>query len=222
MKPIPSECTNVLVRGDAHFGLIPTASYLQHKQKLETFSSYGIACDGAVKTVSLFTDSSIENIDTIFLDNHSRTSVALIKVLCDKFWDIAPEFIDADVSGRKLDKGQAKLMIGDKVFFEKESFRHVYDLGAVWKEFTGLPFVFALWVKQRNFDSKELESLLTNGMNDIFSTGISDIVKNKKNDHPTIDLHRYLTDNIKFKLTKKSLESIDKFEAFLKEMELIT
>jgi chorismate dehydratase len=92
------------------------------------------------------------------------TSVALLELLFENVWHAKPRFIagDAEVSDVvQSDDGSAdaRLVIGDAALVlgsnHRERYPHVYDLGQMWQNWTGQPFVFAVWVAQRSTDVKE-------------------------------------------------------------------
>jgi chorismate dehydratase len=92
------------------------------------------------------------------------TSVALLELLFENVWHARPRFVpgDAEISdvvGGSSPEAEARLVIGDAALVlgsnHRERYPHVYDLGQMWKEWTGQPFVFAVWVAQRSTDVKE-------------------------------------------------------------------
>jgi chorismate dehydratase len=86
----------------------------------------------------------------VLLDYQSRTSVALLKILLAKFWKKYPVFADTRDDFRHLIKDRtAGLVIGDRAFEQRLQTPFCYDLGAAWMELTGLPFVFAVWVANK-------------------------------------------------------------------------
>jgi chorismate dehydratase len=110
-------------------------------------SDYCIGANGAVDTVCLYSDVSIEEIESIALDYQSRTSVALLKILLKEYWQLNPELKKANVGFEENIKGNhAALVIGDRAFALNTKHTYIYDLSAIWKEMTGLHFVFAAWV----------------------------------------------------------------------------
>jgi chorismate dehydratase len=144
---VPAKCAELLHADKVDLGLIPAIEYLRGDYAI--VPDIAIASDGDVATVAIFTRTPIERVETLALDLSSRTSVALTRVLCAKHWGIAPKFTPAEPDlDAMLAKADAALVIGDPAFDIDPARRGVtkIDLGAEWKAFTGLPFVYAMWV----------------------------------------------------------------------------
>jgi len=142
----PSICADKLINGTVDLALVPVVVIPQLKHSY-IISDYCIGANGAVDTVCLYSDVPIEKIESIGLDYQSRTSVALLKVLLKEYWKFNPELKKSDVGFENNIKGKhAALVIGDRAFALNTKHQFIYDLSAIWKELTGLPFVFAAWV----------------------------------------------------------------------------
>jgi len=95
----------------------------------------------------------------VLLTASSRTSVGLLELLCRDRWHVAPRFAQARAEANDLDAlarlpHEAVLVIGDAALLlaARGLYAHRYDLGAEWKAWTGLPFVFAVWAARRQAD----------------------------------------------------------------------
>ncbi|MEZ7929730.1 MAG: menaquinone biosynthesis protein [Flavobacteriales bacterium] len=142
----PSICADKLINGTVDLALVPVAVIPKLKEAY-IISDYCIGANGAVDTVCLYSDVPIEEIESIALDYQSRTSVALLKVLLKEYWQLNPELKKANVGFEENIKGNhAALVIGDRAFALNTKHAYIYDLSAIWKKMTGLPFVFAAWV----------------------------------------------------------------------------
>ncbi len=142
----PSICADKLINGIVDLALVPVVVIPQLKHPY-IISDYCIGANGSVDTVCLYSDVPIDKIMSIGLDYQSRTSVALLKVLLKEYWQLNPELIKADVGFEENIKGKhAALVIGDRAFTLNAKHKFIYDLSAIWKEMTDLPFVFAAWV----------------------------------------------------------------------------
>jgi chorismate dehydratase len=114
-----------------------------------------IGCDGPTLTVRIFSTVPIGKIESLACDPDSHTSVALARIVLAERFGIRPEFVDLTHAS------QARLLIGDKVVCdEPPGFEHQLDLGAAWKELTGLPFVFAVWTARKGVDLGDLPAQL--------------------------------------------------------------
>jgi len=149
---LPSECARLLHAGDIDVGLIPSIEYLRG-DSYRIVSDLTIASSGPVNSVALFTTRPISDVRSIRMDTSSRTSVALVRVLCARLFKIAPAIEphgpDLDAMLRGAD---AALIIGDTALLADPvrlngRSREVtkIDLGEAWTSMTGLPFVWAFW-----------------------------------------------------------------------------
>lgn len=144
---LPSVCAGLLAAGDVDLALVPSVEYLQ-SDDYRFVPGVGIGSRGPVASVALFARTPVSAIKRIALDTSSRTSVALIKVLCRHRFHIAPEFVPhAPDLAAMLREADAALLIGDPALetdpaaFDATKF----DLGLHWTEMTGLPFIYAAW-----------------------------------------------------------------------------
>lgn len=113
-----------------------------------------IAADGRVQSVLLFSRKKIEELDdcSIAVTGESETSVVLLKILLTMKYSFASSYNEVGAMGREALAGNdALLLIGDRALQEsRQPFDgFIYDLGELWQQFTGLPFVFALWLLRR-------------------------------------------------------------------------
>jgi chorismate dehydratase len=144
---VPSVCASLLHAGEIDLGLIPSVEYLQAPD-YRFVPGVGIGSRGPVRSVALFTRVPLRAIRSVALDTSSRTSVALIKVLCRHRFRIEPEFVphgpDLETMTRSAD---AALLIGDPALDADERVLGLekIDLGDEWTAMTGLPFIYAAW-----------------------------------------------------------------------------
>ena len=143
---VPSRCATLLHEGVVDLGLIPSIEFLRGDYRI--VPDVAIASDGPVTSVALFSTRPVERIRSIALDTSSRTSAALLRVLCAESWGIRPEFVPhpPDLAAMLI-RADAALLIGDPALFTNESARGLLkvDLGTEWTGLTGLPFVWAFW-----------------------------------------------------------------------------
>ena len=169
---IPSACADKLLTNKVDIGLVPIV-VLKQIQNAYIISDFCIGADGAVDTVCLFSDVPINEIESIFLDYQSKTSVELLKILLKEYWKVSPKLIEAKANYEQHIKGKkAGLIIGDRGFQYQNKFKYVYDLSAIWKLHTGLPFVFACWVA-----NKEIEEKFISQFNKALKFGVNNIEK---------------------------------------------
>jgi chorismate dehydratase len=141
----PAKCADDLGRREAAVGIVPSIEY-QRMDRLRILPGCSIASKGKVKSVLLLSKVPVEKVESVALDNSSRTSVALVRVLLQKFYSRRVSLAPAEPEPqRMLQSADAALLIGDPALTFDGQGLMVYDLAAEWKKFTGLPFVFAVW-----------------------------------------------------------------------------
>ena len=213
---IPSQCADKLLTGKADIGLIPIVKILQMPEYY-IISDLCIGADDAVRTVILASETPPADISTIYLDNHSRTSVVLTKILAKHYWKIAPQWenFSGDITDYPRNGSSAALVIGDKAFSMQSPY--IYDLAVEWRKFSGLPFVFACWVANKPIDKGFINRF--NGAMTAMRNNMDAIAKYYMDRAPAgIDLHEYWTENISYPLTPDKLEGLDLFLKYAKEM----
>ena len=211
---IPSECARKLLDNEVDIGLIPIA-ILPLLEKYTIISDYCIGAEGDVKTVLLLSEVPLNEIERVYLDYQSRTSVNLLIVLAKHFWQINPVFKHArpgyedEISGTT-----AGVVIGDRCFSLKNKYKYVYDLSGEWTKFTNLPFVFACWVA-----NKELDATFVEQFNSALKFGIEHITESIANysNHLLNDeeLLSYLKNDIKFLFDDKKRQGLNLFLDYL-------
>ena len=208
----PANIASMLLNDEIDIGLVPVAVLPALKQ-YHLISDYCIACDGEVASVCLFSEVPINEIETILLDYQSKTSVALLKILLKDHWNINPKLADTS-SGYELsiENTTGGLVIGDRALAQRNQSKYCYDLGLAWKELTGLPFVFAVWVSNKPMDKQFIEKFIMTNSYGLDNLG--GIVA--KNNFSSYDLDYYFKKNIIFKPEIDKLEVITLFLEKLK------
>jgi chorismate dehydratase len=147
---VPSECARLLHAHDIDVGLIPSIEYLRGGP-YRIAPDLAIASRGPVASVAIYTTRPMADVQSIALDTSSRTSVALVSVLCARRFTIKPRL---ESRGPNLEDMlahcDAALIIGDNALFQsaiasRRSPIEKVDLGEAWTDLTGLPFVWAFW-----------------------------------------------------------------------------
>jgi len=141
---VPSRLLRRVQDGSADVALLPAIDY-QRDPSLRIIPAGGIGCDGHTLTVRLFAKQPIERTRVLACDPDSHTSVALAQIILAERHGARPKLVPLEQATGADD--EARLLIGDKVVCEEPvGFEHQYDLGFEWKQLTGLPFVFAVWM----------------------------------------------------------------------------
>jgi len=142
---LPSGCARALANREADIGIIPAAAYAQIPG-LQILPDVAIASKRAVRSILLVSKLSLEKVRTVALDTSSMTSVALTKILFEKWLGGGRTFqpMAPDVE-RMLGECDAGLLIGDPALQVDRSRYRTLDLAEEWIRHTGKPFVFAFW-----------------------------------------------------------------------------
>jgi len=212
---LPSRLADALASGRLDVAMIPSIEYAR-TAGYTILSDACIACDGPVRSVKLFSRVSVERIRTLALDEGSRTSAALVKIWLKERYGIAPETrplpIGADSDSAETD---AVLLIGDRGMLPANG-RYVaqWDLGAEWVAWTGLPFVFAVWIARPGVDLTGVSRLLAAARDD----GLSRLAEIARLAAPEVGLPEaeclaYLRDNLKFHFGPRQREGLELFYA---------
>ena len=142
---LPSSCARNLAEGAADIGIIPAAAYTQIPG-LQVLPEVAIASRQAVRSILLVSKIPLEKVRTVALDTSSMTSVALTKVLFEKWLGGGRTFTSmAPNVDEMLAQCDAGLVIGDPALQIDRSRYHTLDLAEEWIRYTGKPFVFAFW-----------------------------------------------------------------------------
>ncbi len=203
----PAECAALYGDKTSDVALVPVGA-LHEFSDYKIITDFCIGCDGEVRTVCIFSNKKLENCTRLLLDNHSRTSVLLSKLITEEFLELNLSYYPLNVTDYVMQGGDAILMIGDKVFEYEKKFRYKYDLGSLWKDWTGLPFVFAVWIAREN----KINDITIEKLNESFHYGIAhlpQIIKKESNDN--LDLYYYLSNNIQYMLDEKKRLALNLF-----------
>jgi len=211
----PANLVRLLQSNQIDIGLIPVGA-LPSLGDYHIISDYCIGTEGEVASVAVFSEVPMEEIDTVLLDYQSRTSVMLCKILFEKHWKKKVQFIDAkDESYIDNIRGNvAGLVIGDRALKIRDKFKFKFDLGLAWKEMTGLPFVFAVWVRKKEISGEFIP--LFNEANGMGLSKINLIID--YNNESIYPMDMYFRKNISYRLTEGMRESMSLYLSFLKNI----
>ena len=159
---LPSRLADQLSQGELDVALIPVIEAAANPD-YTIVSDACIACQGPVWSVKLFSKVPIAEIKTLALDEGSRTSRALTRIFLANKFGIEPDCqllpIDQDWTQTDCD---AALVIGDRAMkTEAANFPISLDLGTAWHDWTGMPFVFAVWAARPGTNLEYVSTLLS-------------------------------------------------------------
>jgi chorismate dehydratase len=145
---VPSQCAMLLHGGAIDVGMIPSIEYRRGSTQYLIVPDLGIVSNGPVASVAVFSQRPLEQVTSIAVDTSSRTSSALLEVLCHDAFGIAPTFVARPPAiSEMLRRCDAALVIGDPALYFDHAAAGLLkvDLGERWTDMTGLPFVWAFW-----------------------------------------------------------------------------
>ena len=213
-----ADCAAKLISNVVDIGLIPVAA-LPMLPEYHIIGDYCIGVNGMVKTEMLLSNSPFDKISAIYLDYRSLTSVNLARILAKNYWKREFNWIktNENFDFTKINENEAIVLIGDQCFEYEKHFKYSIDLALEWKNFTGLPFVFACWTANKKINPEfidEFNYALKSGVENIAAVvvemGQTGVIKGK-------ELELYLTKNIDFKLDDDKMKALELFLLLLKE-----
>lgn len=158
----PSRLIDLLMDGTVDLALASIIDAQRSATPVALVPAGMIGCDGPTMTVRLFSRVPADRITRVHADVDSHTSIALLRVILAERFGVRPEMIDFDADAHRalLARSSAStpdaaawpeslLMIGDKVVTDSPPailYPHQLDLGQAWREMTGMPFVYAVWM----------------------------------------------------------------------------
>lgn len=204
----PARVAEMLLNEEIDVGLIPVAA-IPKLPACHIVGNHCIGTEGEIATVALFSEVPMQDIEKVYLDYQSRSSVALLKYLMKESWGISPVLIEAksECYRREIKGTTAGLVIGDRAFEQRKISTFIYDLGSEWRSITGLPFVFAVWVS-----TKELSADFVNDFdagNALGLNHIDEIVRS--NPYSLYDLKKYYNLHLSYDLDDKKRQGMKRF-----------
>lgn len=153
----PERLATALLAGEVDVAPISLLEYLRHADELLALPGLAIGSDGPVMSCQLFSRAPLDTLDgrTVALGASSRTATLLARILLEERFGITPDYrVEAPVLADMLREADAAVLIGDAALAETLHPRPgllVHDLGELWRDWTGLPMVFAVWAVRRSF-----------------------------------------------------------------------
>ncbi|OPZ21716.1 MAG: Chorismate dehydratase [candidate division BRC1 bacterium ADurb.BinA364] len=217
IRATPAELGRMFCAGRIDIGIAPVfASFLASDRGILPAPS--IASDSEVLSVILAANEPLERLRVVWRDPNSMTSNALAAVLNARKWGGRIEFADSPPRCRLgpegLRPGEGRLLIGDPALRWRSRYAHIVDLAREWKDWTGLPFVFAAWVGRIGCDFRGLPSLLEAS----YRRNAARLPEAAAAyvELPELDMEarvRYLRENIRFEFGAEEKRAIERFHA---------
>jgi len=245
---VPSQCAEALRSGVVDVAIIPAIEY-QRIPELVVLPNLSIASKKSVRSLLLVSKKPIQEVARVALDRSSRSTQALTRILCERHWNIKPEFFEAapDLPAM-LHQADAALLIGDPALqlaiacapgarrdaqgdlvspaslagLSGNGSVYIYDIVEKWRAMTNLPAVLAVWAARRAAVSRQL----VQDFQDSLAFGLQhlDAIASeaaKEMNLPAADLRRYLLENIDYHLDEENLRGLTRYYEFAAELGLI-
>lgn len=213
----PARLADMLRNNTIDVGLVPVA-VLPMLPEYYFLSNYCIGADRPVNSVCIFSEVPMHQVETLYLDYQSRTSVALAKILLREHWQISPDLLAATPGYEENIAGTtAALIIGDRALEHRAHHAYVYDLAEAWHKLTGLPFVFATWVS-----NKKLPPEFVAAFDAATGFGLHHIPEIAASiEFEDYDLVKYYTQDLDFEFDEKKRQGLQVFLEKLTTLETI-
>ena len=224
IEALPSSCADLVARGEVDFALVPVIEY----QRIAGARLVPGVCVGSrekVRSVVLVSRlNNLKKVRTVALDESSRTSAALVKIIFKEFLGFEPKWTTRSPDLKQmLRDNDAALIIGDPAMtFARDSLR-VWDMAALWHDFTGAGFVFAMWMAGAN------NSLAGSAIDFVQTAREGLMQRNEIIDHyerrlglSRTELEAYLTENITFFLDDDLREGLELYYGLAHKHDLIS
>jgi chorismate dehydratase len=219
---LPSRLSDRMAIGELDVGLIPIIDFFRGN-KYSYVPNIAIGSRGPVLSVTLFSRVPWPRIQSVVLDEGSRTSSALTQILLEKRHGIHPELRPLPIACPADDlTADAVLLIGDRAMRAcLPGYRFAYDLGQEWTDWTGLPMVYAVWAVRGNVDLGEAEQAFHRAK----EHGLSRTGEIAQREAPALGLdagycRRYLTNIIRYDLGSTEMAGLRKFHQLAAELGL--
>jgi chorismate dehydratase len=245
---VPSQCAEALRSGEVDIAIIP-AIELQRIGDLMVLPNLSISSKRSVRSLLLISKKPIHDVGRIALDRSSRSTQALVRILCAKSWHITPEFVESDPDlPAMLQQADAALLIGDpalrlaidsapnsncdatgELCFSAElagirdsSPLFLYDIVENWRALTGFPAVLAVWAARPGAVTAEV----VRDFQDSLTFGMKRLDEIGAEaagelNLPAQKIIHYLSENIDYTLDEENLRGLNRFFFYATELGLI-
>jgi chorismate dehydratase len=208
----PALVARMLGQGNLDVGLIPSIE-VQRIPRLRVLPDVRVAARHEVRSVLLLSRCPPEEIRRVALDQNSRTSVALLRILLRERWKVDPEYLhERPDPERMLSEADAALVIGDPALKVDRDRYLVHDLAGEWHALTGLPFVFAVWAVRPEVELPDLSFYFKSSLRYGLSS-LDTLVRESAAELglESSEVREYLTENLSFFLRHDEIEGLEEF-----------
>jgi chorismate dehydratase len=219
----PARCAEMLRNDEVDAALVPVIEY-QRIPGVVIVPDVCVGARAAVRSVVIASkQNNLKKIKRVALDDSSRTSAVLVKIIFREFLGFEPEWQTSSPDLRSmLEHNDAALIIGDPAMkIPRDKFR-VFDLATLWHDFTGLGFVFAMWMATTKFGEKvraiDFKAVRDEGLAhlDEIAAGYKDQLMLSPD-----EIKDYLTGNIAFQMDEKMMKGLELYFELARKHKLI-
>jgi chorismate dehydratase len=202
---VPARCAQLLSKNEVDAALIPVIEY----QRIPGGALVPDVCVGSQKevlsVVLVSKNTQLEDIRAVALDESSRTSATLVKIIFREFLEREPEWTTQSPNlDEMLDRNDAALIIGDPGMTFPRAGLKVWDMATLWRNYTGFGFVFAMWMTRGQLITVDFAGARDEGV-----TRIEQIVEAYQEKIPQMDLRKYLTENIVYRIDESMQRGLE-------------
>jgi chorismate dehydratase len=208
----PALVARLLAQGNLEIGLIPSIE-VQRIPGLKVLPDLCIAALNEVRSVLMISRCPPPEIRRVALDQNSRTSAALLRILLRERFQLDPEYVhERPDPERMLADADAALLIGDPALRVDRSRYLVHDLAAEWFSLTGLPFTFAVWAVRPEVDLPDLSFYFKSSLRYGLSS-LDNLVRESAAELAldSAEVRSYLTENLRFFLRHDEIAGLEEF-----------
>jgi chorismate dehydratase len=218
----PAALSRKLRKGELDIALVSSIECFRYPD-LRILPEIGICSEGPIKSIKLYSRRSLSRVERVALDRGSRSAATLTKITIQEFYqqpeatftEIAPTLNPTEVSA------DATLLIGDAALKADPGHLKVTDLGALWTERTGLPFVYAVWTCRKNLRTDRILPILLRARD----RGLPERPRLAQRAAqelglPAAGLVQYLTKNLRYHLGEREIKGMERFRDIASELEL--
>lgn len=228
IEGVPSALNKMLRDGEIDVSPSSSIEYIKNPSLYQIIDGHSISSRGPIGSIFLFTKKNIEELNNsiVYVSSQSETSIALLDIILKKFYGMQCKL---QVSQSPENSGaEAFLLIGDDALkcgsrLTVHGSRLIYDLGEIWYQHTGLPFVFALWIVRRDIsDKQELLNKFVNDLNRAKEIALKKLIEIAQHS----PMKEYMSEHeivsywnkIDYELTAEHREGLELFKKYIKEL----
>lgn len=202
---VPARCAQLLSLNEVDAALVPVIEY----QRIPDGALVPDVCVGSqnevLSVVLVSKNTQLEKIRTVALDESSRTSATLVKIIFREFLEREPQWTTRSPNlDEMLERNDAALIIGDPGMTFPRTGLKVWDMATLWRNYTGFGFVFAMWMLREEGIDVDFAAARDEGV-----TKIDEIVSAYKEKIPQMDLRKYLTENIVYRVDESMQRGLE-------------